>query len=423
MSTLSKLVAAAAFSMFLFSVAKAAAPASTDKSGGAQAVHLQFARLTDAAAGKISKAPAGTIALCYEFTALSKKPDSLRRVVPNDNSGIVKFRSLDSKDSIAVACAPVTMPDGPALPAGGKLYIVVTSHDLNGDCSALDLGSQFVTNVSLESTKETVVDENPLRGMQSTSATSGPTSPLLTLSDYKITDNVPGKPYQTCITRYPGSLSADTYTVVNISITNADDAKKESEQRQKKLDTGTGTVTKAAPVNTSDALPELHTFYRFGFDQGVVYSGVRNKTFAYAPGTTSTVTSADYVTSSSNVTIDPVVFAHWYFFSNGHLTLHGIDPELRSPWPDVGVIFGLSEKNPTSSFYGGLSFEFVRNVSLVIGANHAQEQEIAAGVFDAGPGSSGQGKPPTVNTYKTRLFVGMSFGWSNFLQTAFKGGG
>jgi hypothetical protein len=186
-------------------------------------------------------------------------------------------------------------------------------------------------------------------------------------------------------------LTTDTYTTVHIS----------------KSAAGKETDVLSPPV----ALPPIHTFYRFGISTGVAVSSVQNKTFGYTQGSTSTKFSPE--TLSDPRLVEPVLFLTYY-------PLHGgLDAEAKARWSDLGLVGGLSEKNPISSFYLGLSTEPVRNIEIIAGVNATQVSELDPNAFDAGP-SATHSSPTTRQAYRLGGFVGVAFNFSNFLQQVFK---
>lgn len=169
------------------------------------------------------------------------------------------------------------------------------------------------------------------------------------------------------------------------------------------------TVEVAGSYKSKIPLPAAHNFYKFGVSTGVVVSSVVNRSYGYAPG--STAAAPKYVNTGTTPIVEPVLFVTWY--------PKPLDPEAKARWSDVGVIAGLSEKAPSTNFYLGLSSEPIRYVAIVAGANVAQVGRLDSSTEDPGQSAS-HITPGTVNRYRFGAFLGVTIGFSNFLQTAFK---
>lgn len=259
--------------------------------------------------------------------------------------------------------------DGP-LKSGKKLLVILTS----GNCSSLYLYLQ----------KQTIsaADEYPVRGAAPTKAASA-NETFGIMTEERLTSSA-------CYALYPDPLTSDTYTTVHI-------ASKEAADKYSDI--------------ASKALPDIHTFYRFGVSTGVAVSSVQNRTYGYSQGSTATQFSP--ITLSDPRLVEPVLFLTYY-------PLHGgLDTEAHASWRDIGLVAGLSEKNPTSSFYVGISTEPVRNLQLIVGANASQVNVLDSSAFDAGPSAS-HSSPTTRAAYRFGAYIGIAFGFSNFLQQVFK---
>jgi hypothetical protein len=87
-----------------------------------------------------------------------------------------------------------------------------------------------------------------------------------------------------------------------------------------------------------------------------------------------------------------------------------------------GLSVGFSLANPTTSFYGGISLELVRNVQLVLGVNTAKVATYSSKVTQTNQAISG-GTPLTVQRFSTSAFVGLTFNVSGFVQSQFGSSG
>jgi hypothetical protein len=251
----------------------------------------------------------------------------------------------------------------------GKKVLGIIQVDRNDDCSKY---SMTVTKIPV-----TPTDQNPVRGAQ---PPKGPTFSANLTSSAANSSNL-----KYCYAVYPDPLTADNYTSV--------------------------VVTSKAWTSTELPLPEIHTFYRFGISTGVAISSVKNHTYGYTPNSTSSKFS--YTQSGSSRLLEPVLFLTYYPLNGG------LDSEAKASWKDLGVAMGLSEKNPTTSFYLGVSTEPIRNIAFVVGANLSQGSILDVHSYDPGPAAS-HTTPPTRLSYRGGAFVAVNFNFSNFLQQVFK---
>jgi hypothetical protein len=171
-------------------------------------------------------------------------------------------------------------------------------------------------------------------------------------------------------------------------------------------------------VGAQVALPEIHDYYNFGLSTGVIVSTIKNSAFAYQPGSiapptgtcNSSTCSVNQISGSDLV--DPVLFLTYY--------INGVDPATKGSWRDVGLVFGISEKSPSTNFYFGFAAEPIRNIAFVLGVNSGQVTQ--ANQFDPGP-ASGRPNPVTQTAIKYGKFIGVNFNFSNFIASAFSGKG
>jgi hypothetical protein len=195
--------------------------------------------------------------------------------------------------------------------------------------------------------------------------------------------------------------------------------------------------TTTPPASASEAtvsivnqtLPPVHALSVFNLTTGVVYSGVRNRTFGYAavpagttPSTTCNVAAStstpayNCVQTGSSPIIDPVLFFTYY--------PHPIDAERPYRIEDMipGLSLGISLSSPSSNFYVGFSSEIRRNVQLVYGFTAAKRAYAVSSAYNA-PVSASSASPATVQKFDKSFYVGLSFNILGFIQSLTGGGG
>jgi hypothetical protein len=174
-------------------------------------------------------------------------------------------------------------------------------------------------------------------------------------------------------------------------------------------------------VNVLDQnLPQVHTLYNFILSAGVVYSSLKNNSYGFSQTpTTSGASSPQYqpIQTSSSTIIDPVLFLTWYPFK--------LDDESQWQWRDLfrfpGLSIGLSLNTPASNFYGGVTIEPIRYVQLSGGVTYAKVTELAPqSTFNPTPSASNSA-PATVTDFHWGYFFGVTFNFSNFIQSLFGG--
>jgi len=153
--------------------------------------------------------------------------------------------------------------------------------------------------------------------------------------------------------------------------------------------------------------PQSHTLSYFNLTSGVVFSTIKNRTFA---NTIAGSTSAPpvYAAISSGRTIDPILAVTAYVF--------GKPMDAERPWhpSDLkpGLTLGISLPNPTSNYYVGLSSElFIRNLQLFYGAS------INVGTALNNTQLLGETSPATHQHVYFGGVVGLTFNISGFIQS------
>lgn len=339
---------------------------------------LAFGALLGTAAAAAGKQPGdNTQTITVPFSAEGPSSEEASRHI----YVLCLMHDSASVDTLMASCPkPLTQLNTTApLKAGKKLLVVIDVPPKDKNNVATQCSDYSLT---LSKKPVTPTDQNPIRGSQPTKSPSSNGNVASLLSDLVALNITAGEKY--CYAVYPDPLTSDNYTTVS--------------------------VTPPAGKGSGYPLPDIHTFYRFGVSTGLGVSTINNKTFAYTAG--STAAKYQTTTAGGSRLVEPIVFLTYYPFHGG------LDSESK-PRPDIGLVAGLSEKNPSSSYYLGISVEPIRYFALVVGANLYQETILDKNSFDPGPSSSHL-TPSTRPSYHGGAFVAVNFNFSNFLQQVFK---
>lgn len=286
--------------------------------------------------------------------------------------------------------SPKLTPKDDALKAGKTVVVVLYSvQKIAGRC-----GNWYV-RLNKQSVTPTV--RNPLWTGPSASPTAPSSKTASPSSDYKANVQTSGfqtsDAYDMCAAVYPDPLTADTYTTIDIL---------------------NGNTADATPYkDASTAIFPIHTFYRFAASQGFAISTVKTRTYGYN-AQKNAAENYGVATTSNSALVEPLLFLTYYPWGGG------LDPEAKAKlFKEPGIVFGLSEKNPTSSFYLGIAFEPINNISVIFGGNFTQVSRYDPSAYD--PGATAQHLTPTThNVYCGGAFVAVAYNFSTLFAQAFK---
>jgi hypothetical protein len=149
---------------------------------------------------------------------------------------------------------------------------------------------------------------------------------------------------------------------------------------------------------------QAHALSRFNLTSGVVVDFIKPPNVV----NTGTASAPVYTKSAGTALVDPILAVTVY--------IKPIDAERQFRTKDLipGATIGFSLTSPSSNFYfGGSSELFIRNLQVVYGV-------AALKITELGPLTSGMStSTSTVQNFKIRPFVGVSFNITGFLQSIF----
>jgi len=323
---------------------------------------------------------------------------------PSSTQVWTRVPKLEVSTPDTVSCTAPLQDGAPAIAAGKRVIIIVAWPMFDASGKDEPCPNASPSEVTLMTISIPPTDPYPVRGAPAVSATQANGNTKNFLEEYspnKLTAVPAAAATKACYLLMPGGLAADTLNTYNITMP------------QPPGWPASNTIV--------DNITKIHTYYRFGVSTAVVLNNIRTNTYAYTSGSTpasgTTPANFKYDTTTSVRTVDPVLFLTWYPVA--------VDTETKVKWNDpahydYGVVFGLSEKAPTTNYYLGLSVEPVRNIAIVVGASVISVARLTSGTYDPGP-SAMHSAPSTTNVFKVGAFVGISFNFSNFLtSTIFK---